>query len=148
MAGVQVVDQVAGVQVHGGSSGGSSGAWWINWRELGWWLKWRECRWWIKWREFMCMVDQVAGVQVVDQVAGVQVVVQVTGAQVVDQVAGVQVVDQVAGNQKSEIRYLAHWPTIISAYKYTYNVNGPWVGRLPKDCNISRYHGSHPTERK
>ena len=51
-------------------------------------------------------------------------------------------------NQKSEILYLAHWPTIISAYKYTYNVNGPWAGRLPKDCNISRYHGSHPTERK
>ena len=51
-------------------------------------------------------------------------------------------------NLKSEILYLAHWPTIISAYKYTYNVNGPWAGRLPKDCNISRYHGSHPTERK
>ena len=51
-------------------------------------------------------------------------------------------------NQKSEILYLAHWPTIISAYKYSYNVNGPWAGRLPKDCNISRYHGSHPTERK
>ena len=30
-------------------------------------------------------------------------------------------------NQKSEILYLAHWPTIISAYKYTYNVNGPWA---------------------
>ena len=49
-------------------------------------------------------------------------------------------------NQKSEILYLAHWPTIINAYEYTYNVNGPWAGRLPKDCNISRYHGSHPTE--
>ena len=46
-------------------------------------------------------------------------------------------------NQKSEILYLAHWPTIINAYEYTYYVNGPWAGRLPKDCNISRSHGSH-----
>ena len=41
-----MVDQVAGAQLHGGSSGRSSVAWWIKWQEL------------------RCMVDQVAGAQV------------------------------------------------------------------------------------